>query len=148
MKLTVLTPTAVAVEVEDVRRLRAADATGEFGIRPGHGDFVTVLEVSVLDYTAGEGPTRYVAVAGGILTVENGSAIQVLTDEAVAGDDLHELETTALESFRHRTRTEQAAATGVARLHVALMRRLESFLRPGPGASLAGAVPSRPEAEP
>jgi F-type H+-transporting ATPase subunit epsilon len=148
MKLTVLTPTALVLEVEDVRRLRARDATGELGIRPGHGDFLTLLEVSVLDYTAGDGPVRYVAVAGGVLSVEGGQAVQVLSDEAVAGDDLRELEATTLESFRHRVSTEETAATGLARLHVALMRRLESFLRPGRAAPVAMPELRLPEVEP
>lgn len=129
MKLTVLTPTAVALEVEGVTRLRATDATGDFGVRPGHGDLVTLLEVSVLDYSVGE-VTHYVAVAGGILTVEGGSDAKVLTEDAVVGDDLRALETTALESFRKKASTEQTAAAGLTRLHVALMRQLETFLRP------------------
>jgi F-type H+-transporting ATPase subunit epsilon len=130
MKLTVLTPTAIVLDVEGVSRLRATDATGDFGVRPGHGDFVTLLEPSIVEYTQA-GATRFVAAAGGILTVERGSEVKVLCEEAVSGDDLHVLETTALEAFRRRTRTEQAATTGLARLHVALMRQLESFLRPG-----------------
>ena len=130
MKLTVLTPTAVVLDVEGVRRLRATDATGDFGVHQGHGDLVTLLEVGVLDYTVRDA-TRYVAVAGGILTVEGGSRVQVLSEEAIAGDDLHALEKMALETFRRKTRVERAATAGLTRLHVALMRQLETFLRPG-----------------
>jgi F-type H+-transporting ATPase subunit epsilon len=131
MKLTVLTPLAVALDIDGIRRLRAEDASGEFGIRPGHEDFLTLLEVSVLDYTDAGGAMHYVAVKGGILTVEGGTRVEVLTEEAVRGDDLRELEATALEAFRQRTHSERAASTGLARLHVALMRQLEGFLRPG-----------------
>ena len=131
MRLTVLTPLAVALEVDGVQRLRSEDASGEFGIRPGHEDFLTLLEVSVLDYTDAGGATHYVAVKGGILTVEGGARVEVLTEEAVPGDDLLALEATALEAFRRRTHAERAASTGLARLHVALMRQLEGFLRPG-----------------
>lgn len=149
MKLTVLTPTKLVLDAASVRRLRAADATGEFGVRPGHGDFLTLLEPSVIDFTDQDGATRYVAVAGGILSVEGGERIEVLTEDAVVGTDLAALEATALDAFEHRARAERAAATGLARLHVALVRRLESFLRPGGAPPAAAGFPSRPaEVEP
>jgi F-type H+-transporting ATPase subunit epsilon len=129
MKLTILTPTATVRELDGVQRIRATDATGDFGVHPGHVDLITILEPSVLDYTAA-GETTYVAVAGGVLTVESGR-VTVLTQEAIAGDDLHVLRTTATESFRKRAHTEQAATTGFTRFHVALVRELGDLLWPG-----------------
>jgi F-type H+-transporting ATPase subunit epsilon len=129
MKLTILTPTAVVREVEDVARIRATDATGDFGVHPGHVDMLTILEPSVLDYTAG-GATTYVAVSGGVLKVEDGR-VTVLSEDAVAGDDLPMLRTTAIETFRKRARTEEAAATGFTRFHVTLVRELGNLLWPG-----------------
>jgi len=129
MKLTILTPTAVVRDVESVERIRATDATGDFGVHPGHVDLVTILEPSVLDYTTG-GATTYVAVSGGVLTVED-ERVTVLSEDAVAGDDLAALRTTAIESFRERAHVEEAATTGFTRFHVTLVRELGNLLWPG-----------------
>ena len=129
MKLTILTPTAVVRDLDRVQRIRATDATGDFGVHPGHVDLMTILEPSVLDYTA-KGRTTYVAVSGGVLTVEDGR-VTVLSEDAVAGDDLPALRRTAIESFRKRADTEEAATTGFTRFHVTLVRELGNLLWPG-----------------
>ena len=39
MNLSIVTPTSVVVDSVEVRYVRAEDATGAFGIQPGHDDF-------------------------------------------------------------------------------------------------------------
>jgi F-type H+-transporting ATPase subunit epsilon len=79
MRLLVTTPTAILLDVDDVRHVRAEDRTGAFGIQPGHAEFLTVLTVSVLSYRDAAGVERYVAVHGGVLRVRGGSAVEVAT---------------------------------------------------------------------
>jgi hypothetical protein len=65
-----------------------------------------------------------------ILTVHGGERIAIATRETVLGDDLAHLETEVLEVFRQNTAEEQSARAGSARLQLAAMRRIISYLRP------------------
>jgi hypothetical protein len=55
MRLVVSTPTAIVVDVDRVRHVRAEDETGAFGIMAGHADFLTVLPISVLTWECSGG---------------------------------------------------------------------------------------------
>ena len=59
MKLTVTTPLAIVLDVEDVAHLRAEDETGAFGILPAHADFLTALAVSVVTWRDAKGVERH-----------------------------------------------------------------------------------------
>src|SRR6516164_4177852 len=119
MRLTVTTPLAIVVEVDDVAHLRAEDETGAFGILPGHADFLTGLSVSVLSWRNTNGREHHVAVRGGMLEIRGGTTIAVATREAIAGDDLHRLETEVLAAFRRTTEEEKAARIDAQRLYLA-----------------------------
>lgn len=144
MRLIVTTPAAVLLDVEGVEGLRATDPTGQLGIRPGHEDFLTLLEPGVLVWSEA-GRAHYVAVSEGILTVgERGRVVRVVAREAALGDDLEQLRRGAVREFRDRLRTEAQGSRGVAHLQASLLRRLNALLRPGAGALGPGRVP-RPE---
>ncbi len=49
MRLRIITPLAVVVDEDGVLALRAEDASGSFGILPGHADFLTSLAISVVE---------------------------------------------------------------------------------------------------
>jgi F-type H+-transporting ATPase subunit epsilon len=134
MKLTVATPLAIVIETEDVVHLRAEDETGAFGILPGHGDFLTVLAVSVVSWRDASGREHFAAVRGGMLAVEGGKEISIATPEAVAGDDLHRLEAEVLAGFRHRLAEEEEARSGAQRLYLAALRQITRYRRPDAGA--------------
>ncbi len=133
MKLVVTTPFEVVVEADEVAHLRAEDATGAFGILPGHADFVTVLSVSVATWRDRSGAEHYVALRGGVLDVRDGQRIAIATREAVPGDDLKRLETEVLTRFRERLESEQAARTDSQRLYLAAIRQISQYLRPDQG---------------
>mgnify|MGYP003701463957 FL=1 len=133
MKLVVTTPFEVIVEAHEVAHLRAEDATGAFGILPGHADFVTVLSVSVATWRDRTGTEHYVALRGGVLDVRDGQRIAIATREAVPGDDLKRLETEVLTRFRERLESEQAARTDSQRLYLAAIRQISQYLRPDQG---------------
>ncbi|MGC1388846.1 MAG: F0F1 ATP synthase subunit epsilon [Steroidobacteraceae bacterium] len=136
MKLTVATPLAIALETEGVVHVRAEDATGAFGILPGHADFITVLATTVVSWRDRQGQDHHIAVRGGVLKVQHGSAVAIDTREAVQGDDLGQLQTDVLVVFRQRAAEEQAARADERRLYLAAVGQIIRYLRPGsrPGA--------------
>lgn len=147
MRLTVATPLAIVVDAVDIAHLRAEDASGAFGILPGHTDFVTALEVSVISWRDRQGVERHIAVHGGVLEVRGGKAIAIATREAVAGDDLHHLETDVLVRFRNQIAEEQAARKDAQRLYLAAIRQIFRFLRPGRVRTMPNAQFSGPPEE-
>jgi ATP synthase protein I len=82
MRLRIVTPLSVVVD-EDADSLRAEDASGSFGIRPGHAPFLTALAVSIVSWKTA-GLERFCALRGGVLTVTGGSTVAIATREAVA----------------------------------------------------------------
>jgi len=130
MELVITTPASVAARVGDVAHLRAEDASGAFGILPGHADLLTALSVSVVSWRCTDGREGHCAVRGGVLTVSEGTRIAVATREAVVGDDLHALEHEVLARFRRAREDEGEARTGARRLHLAAVRHILAYLRP------------------
>jgi F-type H+-transporting ATPase subunit epsilon len=130
MKLTITTPLAIVVEAADVAHLRAEDATGAFGILPGHADFLTALALSVVTWRDARGAEHHAAVREGMLRVLGGKTISVATREAVASDDLVRLETEVLARFRRDVADERASRVDAQRLYLAAMRRILNAIRP------------------
>jgi F-type H+-transporting ATPase subunit epsilon len=146
MKLIVSTPFAVAVEADNVRHVRAEDATGAFGILPGHADFLTSLSVSVIRWRDDRAYEHYIAVRGGVLEVRGGDAIAVATPETIADDDLHRLETEVIARFHRQLADEQAARIDAQRLYLAALHRIIRYVRGQDGpypAGIASAGPGR-----
>jgi F-type H+-transporting ATPase subunit epsilon len=146
MRLTVTTPLAIVTDANDVVHLRAEDETGAFGILPGHADFLTALSLSVVNWRDLKGAEHYLAVRGGMLEVRGGNSITIATREAVAGDNLHLLETEVLSAFRRRSQEERAARTDAQRLYLAAIRQIFRFLKAertpaGPGGPSPGPRP-------
>lgn len=133
MRLVVTTPMAILLDVDGVRHVRAEDDTGSFGIQPGHGDFLTVLSVSVLSYRDAAGVEHYVALRGGVLRVRGGSVVEVATSEALAGDHLEALRQAVIARYRAVAETEAKARTRAAQLHLLAIRSIYRIVRGGAG---------------
>jgi F-type H+-transporting ATPase subunit epsilon len=119
---------AVVADVDEIRQVKAEDTTGSFGIRPGHADFITVLTVSVITWRDAAAQEHFIAVRGGVLTVRDGSLVEVATREAVGEDTLRELGPAVLERFRQEQEAEQESSVSATRLHLAAIRQLQRFL--------------------
>ncbi|MDA8230913.1 MAG: F0F1 ATP synthase subunit epsilon [Magnetospirillum sp.] len=133
MKLRVSTPRAVVLEVDGVRSVRAEDASGGFGILSGHADLLTVLVPSVVSYRDGDGRERYVAVRGGVLVVRDGAEVLVATPEALAGEDLAQLERDIAAASRRASEAELQARTDAARMQIAAIRHIQRYIEAGRG---------------
>ena len=129
MKLIVTTPMRVLVQADDVAAVRAEDASGAFGILPGHTDLLTVLTASVLTWRDGSGRERHVAVRGGVLTVCGGRTVQVATREGFVGDDLDRLEDELERAVAAAHDSELQAHTDAAQLQVAAVRHIQRYLQ-------------------
>lgn len=130
MRLTISTPTAIAVDVADVRALRAEDESGAFGVLPGHADLMTALVPSVVAWRDPDGRESFCAVRGGVLSVGRGGQVAVATREAVIGTDLDQLEGEVLRRFRASVAEEEGARISEARMQLALLRRILAYMRP------------------
>jgi len=141
MRLSIATPFEVVLDTDEVAHLRAEDATGAFGILPGHAAFVTALAVSVASWRDRAGAEHHVALRGGLLRVSD-DRIDIASPEALAGDDLHRLETEVLVTFRRQLAEEQAARTDAERLYLAAIREIYRFLRPPHGDGMPRRAPA------
>jgi F-type H+-transporting ATPase subunit epsilon len=131
MKLIVTTPTAIVVNTDDVRYVRAEDRTGAFGIQPGHADFLTALAISVLIWRDATGAEHYAAVRGGPLRVRGGSSVEVATREAVLGDNLKNLREVVLAGMTSNAESEKAARVSALGMQQAVIQQIYRYLRPG-----------------
>jgi F-type H+-transporting ATPase subunit epsilon len=130
MRLRIITPLTVVVEADGVLALRAEDATGSFGILPGHADFLTSLAISVVSWKVADAPRQYCAVRRGVLSVTAGREIAIATREAVTGADLATLDETVLGRFRADTEMERTEHVESTRLQLDAIRRIMRHLRP------------------
>ena len=130
MRLVIATPVLIAADIDDAVAVRAEDATGKFGILDRHADFLTVLVISVLSWRRRDGREGHCAVRGGVLSVSGGKAVSVATREAVVGTDLAKLEHEVLARFRRTGEEEKAARASSARLYLAAVRRMLTYLPP------------------
>ena len=96
MRLLISTPAAVVLDLDGVVHLRDEDASGAFGILPGHADFLTALPISVASWRLARGAEQHCALRSGVLTVNGGRQIEIATRQAVLGDALGQLETEVL----------------------------------------------------
>jgi len=122
LNLEIIAPHRLIVDCRVVA-LQAADASGRFGIWPGHEDFLTVLIPCVLHYRAEDGQESFAAVDGGVLLLENGR-ISVATRDAVVAARLDEVADRAAAMLDARKHKEQAARTGFGELESSLLREL------------------------
>ncbi len=129
MKLRITTPLTVLVDDAPISSLRAEDASGSFGILPGHADFLTSLVVSVVRWTEPAGTTRFCAVRRGVLTVTDG-IVAIATREAVLGNDLATLDQEVLRRFRDNLETQRVEHVASARLQLNAVRQIMRHLRP------------------
>ena len=121
---------ALLVDARPIAALRAEDASGAFGILPGHADFLTVLEIGVVAWHEADGRQGYCAVRGGVLAVRGGVQVDIATREAVVDDDLERLESTVLQRFHEHDDADRRARTETLRMELRAVRELLRYLEP------------------
>ncbi len=122
----------VIVDSTGVISLRAEDASGGFGLWPGHADFLTVLGVGVVSWKDRDAVWHHCAVRRGVMTLRRGAELEIATREAIPGDDLDQLENEVLAQLIQRQQAEDDSRRQVRQLEV---RTLRELVRPKPGGS-------------
>jgi F-type H+-transporting ATPase subunit epsilon len=138
MRLQIVTPLAVEADLTDIVSVRADDRTGSFMILPQHADFITVLTITVVEWSTAAGEKGHIAVRGGILRVEGGDLVQIATRQAVSGPTLEKLGTAVLDQLRDEAEAEAKTRVAATRLHMGLIRQLDRYLQTGRGYFLPG----------
>ncbi len=128
LDLEILVPDGVVLKAR-IRGLQAGDASGRFGVRPGHETFVTVLEPCIVTYHDETDKERFAAVDGGVLVVED-NLVSIACREAVVADKLEEVADRANAMLRERRLAERTARGEFAELQSTLMRQLKKAERP------------------
>ncbi|MCB2078644.1 MAG: F0F1 ATP synthase subunit epsilon [Novosphingobium sp.] len=131
LRLTIATPARLVIDEETVRSFRAADASGSFGIEPGHADFLTVLPASVVDWRSEDGVWHHCAVRAGVLTVSRGCNLAIAAREAVLADDLKSLEAAVHAARVEEAETNRRARAEQMRFHTYALRQILQHLMPG-----------------
>ncbi len=129
LRLTIATPSALLLDVEDVGSLRAEDESGAFGVLPGHADLLTVLPPSVLRWTRKDEPTRFCALSGGVLTITGGNRVAVACRRGTLGDDLDTLQADVAAQRAAELDADRRARVEQTRLHARAVRQLMRYLR-------------------
>ena len=135
LHLTIATPATILVDALRVTALRAEDASGCFGILPGHADFLTVLVPTVIRWReraeTGKVPSEhFCAVKGGVLRVSDGERVQIACREGITGDCLPALESRVHAAREQALDTARRARVEDVRLQAQALRRLLRYLRP------------------
>ena len=133
LHLVLTTPQQVLADVADVAALRAEDASGSFGILPGHADFVTALDASVVRWRRIDGSMRYAAVRGGVLVIEGGRDVRIACREGVLSDELVTLQLQVQTAREAQADTDRRERVEGARLHTQVVRQLLRYLQPQSG---------------
>lgn len=131
LKLIVTTPLQIVLQEDAVISLRAEDASGDFGIRPGHTDFLTVIDAGVMRWRTAEGPWRYCALRGGIFSVTGGNEVRVACREAIISDNLASLRPRVAAARKEALDESRRARAQGVKLYAHAVRRLMHELAAG-----------------
>jgi F-type H+-transporting ATPase subunit epsilon len=119
----ILVPDGVVLQTK-IRALQAADASGRFGIWPGHEAFVTVLEPCIVIYRDEHDCEKFAAVDGGTLVLEHGT-ISIACREAIVAETLDEVADRAGTMLAQRYQAERTARGEFTELQTTLLRQLK-----------------------
>lgn len=121
LRLQLRTPRAMLIDAE-VSSITAEDAGGWFGIRPGRTDVVAALVPGLLLFED-DGGEGFVALAGGLLDLRNGTC-RVMAREAAVARDLDVISEALEESMARRRKRAEARSDAIDDLAKEMMRRL------------------------
>jgi F-type H+-transporting ATPase subunit epsilon len=121
LELELLVPDGVVAHAR-IRGLQASDASGRFGLLPGHERFYTVLAPCVLTYHTLDNCEHYAAVDGGVLLLEDGG-VSIVSREAFTADRLETVAEAAHAMFEARRAQERTARSAFTELETSLLRQ-------------------------
>jgi F-type H+-transporting ATPase subunit epsilon len=116
--LDIVTPHGKVLS-EEVDEVTTTGGEGEFGVLPGHVNFVTTLKICILSYRKGD-ETKFVFINSGYAEVTQSSVI-ILADSAELSDAI-DIERAREARERAEERLKQEEKIDIARATAALER--------------------------
>lgn len=120
-------------KVDQVVSLVAADASGQFGLLPGHEDFITVVEPGLFRYRqADEAQWRHAACAGGLLmcqTLQGATEVRMVSRRFLSGDTPEALQQTLSSMLSEEETLRLSTQDNLEQIDLALYKRLQELAR-------------------
>ncbi len=116
----------------DVASIVAADASGQFGLLPGHAPLVTVLEPGLFRYRrAGHTAWTFGASAGGLLMcgrcADQGTLVSIVSRRFLQGDEPEALQTKLDALLEREGVLRLSTRASREQLDLALYRRMQQL---------------------
>jgi len=109
--------------IDNARGFVGQDASGYFGLRPGHEAFMTVLTRGLHRYQRGDQKWIYLALAGGLLRFESGQ-LSISSPRFLENEDYRGLTGQLDEEIQKESAELAATRASVQHLERELLRRL------------------------
>lgn len=121
-----------SVRMDDVTSIVAADASGQFGLLPGHLALVTVLEPGLFRYCRSQHSAwAFGACVGGLLMCEkaadHGTQVRVVSRRFLQGDEPEALQTQLDELLERESVLRLSTRESREQLDLALYRRMQQL---------------------
>ena len=126
MRLEVLLPFRVIVDVTEVSRIVAETHDGSFGLLPRRRDCVAALVPGILTYESEAEGEVFVAVDQGVLT-KIGDQVRVAVRRASRGTDLAQLRDAVQRDYLTLDTLEQGARAATRKLESGFVGRFARF---------------------
>ena len=128
MRLRILLPLGVFLDVSDVLAVVLETSEGCLGLLRQRLDFVAVLVPGILAYSTREAGEVFVAVDEGVV-VKSGFEVCVTVRQASGGTDLVLLKQRVAEEFLAHTERDKAFRSVMVGLEAAFLHRYTEFSR-------------------
>jgi F-type H+-transporting ATPase subunit epsilon len=123
MNLRVLLPQKIAVDEEEVAKVRAEGEDGAFCLLPRHVDFVTAIVPGLFAFEDEQGNETLLAIDQGVL-VKCGDDVLVSTTRVIGGQPLGELEQAVEEELETLDEQQRRTRRALSRLEADFVSRL------------------------
>lgn len=117
-----------AERIDGIVSFVGEDASGSFGILPGHARFMTVLVFSMARFRGAGEPWRYLAVPGALLYFVD-DRMDLITRRYLLGDDYEDLHRMLDERIRDQEDAMRSTRESLRRMEQELVRRMWELRR-------------------
>lgn len=127
MRLTLASAAAIR-QIESVVSFVAEDASGQFGLLPGHVRLITPLAFGMARYRVAGGDWEYLATTGGVLDAD-GAEIRVATRRFLIDSDYAAISAALEAELAEESEAIRALHESLQRIEEGVVRRLWELRR-------------------
>jgi F-type H+-transporting ATPase subunit epsilon len=117
-------------QIDGVAVFVGADASGSFGILPGHEPLVTTLRFGLARFRGGDGPWRHLAVPGAVVRYADGE-LHLATRRYLVDEDPTRIAAALQEVLLAEEAALADVREGLKRMEEEMLRRLWELTRQG-----------------